>query len=167
MKPHLICIFLILFFTWGIFANVQSQNFLNTTFKNLEGNYVTLDEEKGEKLTILDFWATWCKPCVKSIPEMVKLNDEFKDQGVKFFGINEDSPRNINKVRPFAHSKGIDYEVILDSDQEIMTELVVSVLPTMIILDENGKVVYSHQGYNTGDELIIKQKIEELLSNAN
>ncbi len=63
-------------------------------------------------------------------------------------------------------AKGIDYEVILDSDQEIMTELVISVLPTLVILNESGKVVFTHQGYNAGDELIIKEKIEELLSDA-
>lgn len=140
------------------------QSFLYSKFQDLEGNYVTIDEIKGETLTILDFWATWCKPCVKSIPENVKIASEYENAGLKFIGINEDSPRNLSKVRPFANSLNIDYQVILDPDQDLMTELSVSVLPTLIIFDKNGKVLYTHEGYITGDEDIIRKRIEELLS---
>jgi thiol-disulfide isomerase/thioredoxin len=144
--------------------NSYGQSFLYSKYQDLEGNYVTIDEVKGETLTILDFWATWCKPCVKSIPENVKIASEYESAGLKFIGINEDSPRNLSKVRPFANSLNIDYQVILDPDQDLMTELSVSVLPTLIIFDKNGKVLYTHEGYITGDEDIIRQKIEELLS---
>jgi len=166
MKLNKGSIFIVLFFALGFIGKAHSQNFLYTTLTDMEGNTLSLDEAKGEKLTVLDFWATWCKPCVKSIPEMVKISHDFSDKGVKFIGVNEDSPRNQNKVRPFANSLGIDYQVVLDEDQEIMTELVVSVLPTFIVMNGEGKIIYTHEGFLPGDEELIRQKIEELLDDA-
>ncbi len=150
----------IIFFSIGIQA--YGQSYLYSQYKDLEGNYISIQDTKGEKFTVLDFWATWCKPCVKSIPEIVKLNDEFVEKGVTIIGVDVDSPRNLAKVRPFALSKGIDYPVILDVEQELMTALNVSVLPTFIILDSDGKVVYTHEGFVPGEEKELRRKLEEL-----
>ena len=147
--------------------DLYSQSYLHSRYQDLDGNYVTIEEVKGESLTILDFWATWCKPCIKSIPENLKIASEYNELGVKFIGVNEDSPRNLSKVRPFANSLGIDYQVLLDTDQVIMSELAVSVLPTIIVLNNKGKVVYTHEGFISGDEKIIRQKLDELLADAN
>ncbi len=143
------------------------QSFLYNQYKDLEGNYTSIQEIKGEKFTVLDFWATWCKPCVKSIPEMIKIYDEFKNQGVNFIGVDVDSPRNLAKVRPYALSKGINYTVLLDTEQEIMTAMNVSVLPTFIILDQQGKIVYTHEGFVIGEEVEIHEKIEQLITDEN
>ncbi|MEQ8471116.1 MAG: TlpA disulfide reductase family protein [Marinoscillum sp.] len=141
-----------------------SQGALNVELKNIEGKYVTLHQIKGEKLTVLDFWATWCKPCIKAIPELEKLSNEFEDKGVRFVGINNDSPRNISKVRPISKSLGMTYPVLLDTEQELFNEMLVVSLPTLIILRPDGEVVYTHEGYSRGDEVLIKSRIEELLA---
>ena len=164
MKNTFVQITVILILVFISESRVYCQSFIYSKYQDLNGNYVTLDEIKGEKLTILDFWATWCKPCVKSIPENLKIATEFANDGVAVIGVNEDSPRNLSKVRPFANSLGINYTVILDPDQDIMSELAVSVLPTFIILNPEGKIVYTHEGFISGDEIIIRNKIEELIS---
>jgi len=146
------------------FSKSYSQSFLFTQYQDLDGDYVSVNDLKGEKYTVLDFWATWCKPCVKSIPEMVKINNDFVDRGIVIIGVDVDSPRNLSKVRPFANSMGVNYPVILDTDQELMTAFNISVLPTFIILDGKGKRIYSHEGYVPGDEVIIREQIEKLLS---
>ncbi|MEQ9302893.1 MAG: TlpA disulfide reductase family protein [Marinoscillum sp.] len=144
---------------------LSAQGVLNTELKDIDGNYVTIDELKGDNLTVIDFWATWCKPCIKAIPELEKLSNSFMDMGVAFIGINNDSPRNISKVRPMSKSLGMTYPVLLDSEQELFNEMLISALPTLLILDVNGTVVYTHEGYARGDEEIIRSKIQELLSN--
>ncbi len=145
-------------------TSAKGQSIYNYTFIDMEGSEVELSELKGEKLTVLDFWATWCKPCIKSIPKLIQLSEEFKDSGVNFIGVNEDSPRNSSKVKPFAYSLGITYPVILDTDQVLMNDLLVSSLPTLIIANAEGEILYTHIGYSNNDEIILKQKIEALLN---
>jgi thiol-disulfide isomerase/thioredoxin len=142
---------------------LKAQNVFDNNFNDIEGNNVILGDLKGEKLTVLDFWATWCKPCVNSIPKLVNLSDQLKNKGVNLIGINEDSPRNTAKVQPFAFSLGITYPVLLDPNQRLLSDMMIDALPTLIILDKNGKVIYTHQGFSNGDENVIKNKISSLL----
>ncbi|PIB35445.1 hypothetical protein BFP72_08580 [Reichenbachiella sp. 5M10] len=143
--------------------SLQAQSSFQISLKEINGDYMTINDLKGTQLTVVDFWATWCKPCVKSIPKLVELSHQYEGNEVAFVGINVDSPRNTSKVRPFAKSRQIDYPVLLDSDQELFSELLVSVLPTLFILDSEGKVLYTHEGYSTGDEKVFKAKIQEFL----
>src|SRR6056297_1740927 len=89
-----------------------NQTIYNFKLKNLDNRTVSYQDLKGENLTIIDFWATWCKPCLQSIPKLVKMSHEFEDRGVQFIGVSVDGPRNLNKLRPFAKSVGIDYPVL-------------------------------------------------------
>lgn len=69
--------------------------------KNIENSWIILSEVESEKLTVIDFWATWCKLCTKAIPKLNLLSCKFKNEGVSFIGINVDSPRNSAKIKPF------------------------------------------------------------------
>lgn len=154
--------YLILTFIFAIqITNGQS---LNYEVKDVDNNWINLEQLQGEKLTVIDFWATWCKPCVNALPKINALHREFQSQGVNFIGVNVDGPRNQAKVKPFSNSLNLSYSIILDPDQEILSELDASVLPTLIILNQNGKEVYRHEGFNTGDEKQISEKIKSLLS---
>ena len=84
------------------------------TLNDTENEPVSYSDLKGDKLTVIDFWATWCQPCVSSIPKLVEIRSDYMDKGVAFIGISVDSPRNLSKVKPFSHSLGIDYPVLLD-----------------------------------------------------
>jgi len=142
----------------------MSQSFLETRLKNTDGQQSSILKEAGEnEIIILDFWATWCKPCVKSIPKISELHQAYKDKGVSFIGINTDSPRNIAKVRPFVKTHGIKYPVLMDSQQELMNELLINVFPTLLIINSEGKILYSHRGFSNGDENLIKEEIEKQL----
>ena len=90
------------------------QQIYNTSLSDIQGKTVTVGELKGDKLTVVDFWATWCKPCLLSMPELVKMSAEFDSQGVRFIGINEDGPAKYCQGKPFAPSKGIPYPVLMD-----------------------------------------------------
>lgn len=135
----------------------------NVSLYTIDNEYVRLDDLKGEKLTIIDFWATWCKPCLIAIPELNEMYDKYKDQGVNIVGVNIDSPRNQSKVRPFAKSRGIDYPVVLDPDQEAMNEMNVVVFPTLMIFNKEGEMLYSHEGFRPGDQEIIREEIDKHL----
>jgi thiol-disulfide isomerase/thioredoxin len=135
----------------------------NFRIKNLDNRTVSYNQIKGESLTVIDFWATWCKPCVKSIPEFVEMDKEFADDQVKFVGISIDGPRNKAKVKPFIKSLGVDYTILRDSDSSVMARLRVTAVPTLLIVNADNEIVYFHEGYKSGEEVEIRNKIIELL----
>ncbi len=130
---------------------------------DLNNKRITYSEIKGEKLTILDFWATWCKPCSRAIPKLIELFTAFEEQGVQIIGISVDSPRNLSKVKPFVNSRGIPYPILLDSNSELMTRLQVTAMPTVLMVDEKDEIVFIHRGYRPGDEKILREEIIKLI----
>ena len=132
--------------------------------KDLNQKSVSLSDIQGENLTVIDFWATWCQPCVRSLPKLVEMSSDFEADGVRFVGISIDSPRNISKVKPFARSIGISYPVLLDPSGELMGELNVLAVPTLLIVDKDMNIVYTHEGFNAGDEVEIREEIEKFLA---
>lgn len=136
----------------------------NMELKDLDGNNVMLGDQRGERFTVVDFWASWCKPCLSAMPKLQQLSEKYKGTGVVFWGINVDSPRNQVKVKPLVRSLGLSYPVFTDMDQELMNELNVIVLPTLVILDAKGKIRFLHEGYQLGDEQLIDESINNLLT---
>lgn len=131
--------------------------------KDIDQNWVSLNSLKGEKLTVIDFWATWCKPCVTGIPKLNSIYKEFSEQGVEFIGINIDGPRNQSKVKPFVQTLGIKYPIVLDPDQDLVNDFNVTAFPTLIVINSEGKQVFVHEGFLPGDEKKINAEITKLL----
>ena len=157
MKKNLYLI-LIVFTT---FANAQIPDI---EARDLNQKLVSLSQLQGEKVTVIDFWATWCKPCVSAIPKLNLIYEKFEGNGVQFIGINVDGPRNQSKVKPFSKSMGINYPVLLDPDHDLVDDFNVNAFPTLLIFNNRGQKVFTHEGFSPGDEQIIQQKIEELLA---
>ena len=145
------------------YTSLSAQNVKNFELKDLENNIKSFQELKGEKLTLIDFWATWCKPCNKAIPELNKIYDTFQSQGVEIIGINCDGPRSVSKVVPLSKALKIQYPILIDINSEIKTDLNILGLPTLIIVDDNDKIVWIHEGFVSGDAEVIIAEIEKLL----
>ncbi len=128
-----------------------------------QGNTVSYNDIKGQNVTVIDFWATWCKPCVNSIPKLVELSNSYDPEIVSFIGISIDSPRNLSKVKPFTETVGITYPVLLDTDQHLMKDLNVTVIPTLIIANSYGDIVHIHEGFAPGDEVLLKEEIDRII----
>lgn len=161
MKKYILIVGIFLFY-----IPLSAQQVRNFTYKDLQNNSRSYHDLKGEKLTLIDFWATWCKPCNKSIPALNRIYETYKDKGVNVIGINCDGPRSIAKVKPLSTALNIKYPVLLDINSQLMNELNLSAFPTLIVVNNVGKVVWVHEGYNTGDEKIIAEEIDKLLNTA-
>ncbi len=160
MKTVMIILSFVLISGYG--ANAQQVR--NFVLNDLQNKSRSFDELKGEKLTLLDFWASWCKPCNKAIPELNKLYSKFQGKGVNLIGINCDGPRSVAKVAPLSKSLQIEYPVLLDMNAELMNDLNLSAYPTLLMVNSSGKVVWIHEGYVPGDEMVIQKEIEKQLS---
>lgn len=153
-----ISIALFMFLSQGLGQEVS-----DFSLENTDNELVSLEELQGEKLTIIDFWATWCKPCTKAMPKINKIYQDYKDEGLSVIGISCDGPRSIGKVDLVAQSMNIDYAILKDIDCEVMTENNFQAFPTLIILDSNNEIVYVHEGFSSGDEKLIEEEIISLL----
>ncbi|MGH7493586.1 MAG: TlpA family protein disulfide reductase [bacterium] len=150
-------------FSLLLFSALSHGKINDFRLNDLDNKSVRYAELKGNRVTVIDFWATWCKPCVRSIPKLVQLHDSFKNKGVQFIGINVDGVRNLNKVKPMASSLGINYPVLLDLNSQVMSDLKVTALPTILLVNEKNEIVARHQGYRPGDEKILAEEIQKLL----
>ncbi|MFT6809886.1 MAG: peroxiredoxin [Saprospiraceae bacterium] len=139
---------------------IQAQEIGDFTLDNLDNEQVSLSEIQGAKLTVIDFWATWCKPCTKAMPKLNDIYNQYKDNGLTMIGISCDGPRSISRVPAVANNLNIDYHILKDIDCEIMNTYQYQAFPTLIILNAENEVVYVHEGFSSGDEKDIKAAIE-------
>ncbi|MGE5353378.1 MAG: TlpA disulfide reductase family protein [Acidobacteriota bacterium] len=109
------------------------------------GQKIKLSDYKG-KVVLLDFWATWCPPCRKGIPDLVSLKNEFKGKDFEIIGISVDQENTINDVIPFMQQYGINYPVVYYDPSALASFGTVESIPTSFILDKTGKVVSSYVG---------------------
>lgn len=130
------------------------------SLESIDNELVSLSDIKGDQLTIIDFWATWCKPCTKAMPKLNELYNEYVDSGVQMIGISCDGPRSISKVKPLISSMNIDYTILTDIDCEVMNDNQYQSFPTLIILNSDNEVIYTHEGYRPGDEKEIEKAIK-------
>ncbi len=147
----------ITFAGWG-------QQQVDFRLRDLDNKERTFSELKGENLTIVDFWATWCRPCLRAIPELNMIYDIYTDKGVGIIGINCDGPRSASKVIPLSRSLQIQYPVLRDMDATVMKRLNLSAFPTLVLAGSRGEVLWIHEGFVPGDEELIKEKIDKYLS---
>ena len=160
-------VLLVILFLYGIVFELKSQDVNDFSLDNTENQRVSYHQLKGEKLTVIDFWATWCKPCLNALPKLGMLSDTLKNQGVQFIGISVDGPRNWSKVKPFTESLGITYPILIDKEGEVMRDMNINAIPTLIVADKNNEIVYIHEGFSPGDENIIRDELEKLLQSGN
>ena len=133
--------------------------------KNIDGEDVDVSSfAKNGKITIISFWATWCKPCIKELKNMNDLMEEWSEEyDVELIAISIDDSRNISKVRPFVSGMGWDFEVLLDPNGEVQRALNVANPPVTFLLDQQGEIVYTHTGYVEGDEYELEDHIKKLV----
>lgn len=150
-------------FNSSVSAKKQS-DIPSVTVKNMKGrNVSTSTFSNNGKPFIINFWATWCKPCIL---ELNNINENYakwqKETGVKIIAISIDDSRNSRRVAPFVKGRGWDYDVYLDENSDFKRAMNVSNPPHTFLYDGEGNLVYSHNGYAPGDEDELYDKLREL-----
>jgi peroxiredoxin/YHS domain-containing protein len=113
--------------------------------KDLAGNPLSNESLKG-KVVVLDFWATWCAPCRKSMPELQALHRKYADRGFAVVGISIDEGGPA-KVRKFVASKKFTYPIALDSEQSpAWASYRVKAVPAAFLIDRGGRIVAQWTG---------------------
>ena len=135
------------------------------TLKDISGKTVTTDTlNNGGRPFIIDFFATWCKPCNRELDAIAEVYEEWQEEtGVKIFAISIDQAQNINKVKPLVSNHGWEYDVLLDPNSDLKRALGIQMIPFVLVCDGQGNIVYKHNGYTDGAEIELIDKVRELI----
>jgi peroxiredoxin len=107
------------------------------TLTELGGKTWTLKEQRG-KVVVLNFWATWCPPCRKEMPDLETLYQQFKEQGLVILAISDEGA---GKVKPFIAQQKVTYPVLLDPGRKVNELFQIEGIPKTFVYDRNGKLV--------------------------
>lgn len=157
----IICTIALMLVSFAAHAQLPSVQLKDINGKSIDTKTLSND---GKPFAI-SFFATWCKPCNRELKAIHEVYPDWQEEtGMKLYAISIDQGQNINKVKPMVDSEGWEYEVLLDPNSDFRRALGIQMIPHVLIIDGNGKIVDSRSGYTEGAEEHIIEKIRELTS---
>jgi len=144
--PILLTLALLLLLPVSALALNQGDRLLTFTAQDMDGNTVDLSTVIGKKPVMLIFWASWCPNCKNEVPKINSLVKKYQEKGMEFIGINVGYNDSEGKARRFMNDTGMNYPVIFDSKGKIPHMYGVQGVPTILVADKNGIIVFKNYG---------------------
>jgi len=130
---------------------------------DLHGRRIPMQRVLAGKPTLVNFWATFCVPCRKEMPELYRLDTTYARYGFQVVGITIDDARTLPRVRLILKNLGVAYPVYWDADQNLNSRFHLQLVPYSVLVDSSGTIVWEHSGYVPGDEQTMEREIRKLL----
>ncbi len=126
---------------------------------DLSGEKVVLEDFLGRGPVLVQFWATWCKPCLKEMPYIQRMHEKYGERGLTVLSVATDSPKTQSRVKREVRGKKFTFRVLLDPAEELLRKLQGRTVPYVVVIDAEGSYRYRHSKYRPGDE----KKLEEIV----
>lgn len=131
--------------------------------RTLEGVHVTLDSLRGSPV-LLNVWATWCHPCRDEIPVLQAIHERNSARGLRVIGVSIDDAGRTADIRRFATEMGMTYSIWLDPDQRVMPSFSVIGVPTTVLIDKDGRLLWRRTGEVKSGDVTLEAAIDSALS---
>lgn len=129
----------------------------------LDGETFKLADHRG-KVVLIDFWATWCPPCMESIPYVVKMDEAFDDDDVVFVGVSLDRPGQEKRVQQIMDRFKMTYAIGIDDGGAIAQQYGASSIPTAVLVDRDGTILEWKVGFSPEGMEMLKKTIEQSIA---
>ena len=134
------------------------------TATDTDGNTFHLSDHVGKQVVLIDFWATWCQPCLAEMPHLEAMQDKYKKNGLLVVAVSMDGPESISDVPAFAKRNQMNFPVLLDEDSSIASIYNPrKSAPLSVIIDKTGRISAVREGYNPGDEAFVEKDVQKAL----
>jgi peroxiredoxin len=135
--------------------------------RDTAGRTVRLSDHFG-KVIVLNFWATWCVPCAAELPHLQRMYETYRDQGLVILAISMDGPETVANVGPHTRRYGLTFPVLLDEETRVVAmHNPKRTAPFTVMIDRDGAVARTREGYTAGDEIAVEADIQALLAGRN
>jgi len=131
------------------------------TLKSLSGKNIKLSEQRGD-VVMLNFWASWCGPCLQEMPALEQLHQRYKDLGFTLLGVNVE--QNIDDAKAYLKNVNVTFPILFDITNEVSDTYEINGMPTTYLVDRDGNLRKLYVGYQPGSsEETYQQEIKALL----
>lgn len=134
----------------------------DVNLKLLEKGEFRLKDHRDTHLVMLDFWATWCGPCVQELPLLAEVARDYQNKGVVFCAVNQ--REQTDAIRKFLKEKKLEFTVALDSEGTVGSAYHVEAIPALVLIDKKGVVQSVHVGYSPNIKATLHKEIDALLA---
>jgi peroxiredoxin len=142
----------------------SSGNAQDFTAQDVNGKTVHLSDHLGKDVVLINFWGTFCEPCLAEFPHLNRIYNTHKSKGFVVLAVSMDGPDTIASVPAFAARNSLSFPVLLDEDSHVAAIYnPKKSAPLSVVIDRSGRIVRTHEGYNPGDEVELEKTIAELV----
>jgi len=142
----------------------QEKNLPQVNLKDMKNKTQSLSKLVKGKVTLINFWATYCVPCRKEMKHLNRISKTYADQNVQVIGISIDDSRTVGRVKSMVKSQKLEYTILLDTEQKLYKNFNTSAMPFSLLINADGKILWEHTGYLPGDEAQMEIEIKKALT---
>ena len=155
----------IIYFTFIFSQFLWSQDISpNFSLKKINGRSVKIGEYLKDGPVLINFWATWCAPCKKEMVFLDEIEKEYKKEGFSVLSVSIDNQKSLSQVRSYVRVNNYSFDVFLDPNMQVFKKMNGNLMPTNILLDQKGNIIWRHYGYLPGDEKNMNLQIRSALN---
>lgn len=152
----------LLLFLYGTYFVSAQKSIPTLIISNMDGLEININELSKEKVIIMNFWATWCEPCIKELTALNENESLIEDElNASLVSVSIDDSRTMSRIKPMMHGNSWKFDVVTDSNQDIKRMFNIIDIPHTLLIYQN-KIVYESTGYLIGDEQVLFEKIKAL-----
>jgi peroxiredoxin len=131
----------------------------------IQGDTVRLSDHLGKDVVLIDFWATFCDPCMAAMPHLDSLYKKHKDEGFVVLGISIDGPDSVAQVKSTVTKLGVTFPILLDQETRVVALYNPKTsAPYSVLIGRDGGIITKKEGYTTGDSSAVDKDIEAALA---